>query len=99
MLPCILMITLRRLRLFSRGSASGVYRALKQFKISRKKVLYKERNESDRQEFLQSLEDIPSDKLVWVDEYGVEEKTDRLYAGSQGQRVYGEASGKRTIVE
>jgi hypothetical protein len=79
---------------FKGGSASSVYRVLKRFKISRKKSRFSIRN--GRQEFLQSLEDVPSDKLVWVDECGVEEKTDRFYAGSQkGQRVYGEASRKR----
>lgn len=46
---------------------------------------------------MQSLEDIPSDKLVWVDECGVDEEIERLYArGIKGERVYGDISGKRT---
>lgn len=46
---------------------------------------------------MKRLKDIPSDKLVWVDECGVDEEIERLYArGLKGQRVYGDISGKRT---
>ena len=63
----------------------------------KKSFLYKERNEPQRQEFLEDLADIPDDQLVWVDECGVEENTERLYGWAvKGNRVYGEISGKYT---
>jgi transposase len=46
---------------------------------------------------LGSIKNIPADRLVWVDECGVEENTDRLYGRAcKGKRVFGEVSGKHT---
>lgn len=59
--------------------------------------MYTERNEEQRQEFLQSLRDISCERIVWVDECGVEERIDRVYGRSpKGQRIFGDISGKRT---
>lgn len=63
----------------------------------KKSLLYKERDEGKREEFFQSIKDISADRLIWVDECGVEERIARLYGRSnRGERVYGEISGKRT---
>ena len=63
----------------------------------KKTFLYTEREESKRESFIEKLECLAADSLVWVDECGIETKLDRLYARSpKGQRVYGERSGKRT---
>lgn len=63
----------------------------------KKTFLYAEREEFKRESFIQKLEGLAPDSLVWVDECGIETKLDRLYARSpKGQRVYGERSGKRT---
>ena len=59
--------------------------------------MYRERDEHKREEFLQGLKDISGDKIVWVDECGVEERIQRLYARSlQGRRVFADTSGKKT---
>jgi transposase len=63
----------------------------------KKSFLYTERDEQKRKEFLRSLENIPPDKLVWIDECGIDEEIERLYArGIKGQRIHGDISGKRT---
>lgn len=63
----------------------------------KKSFLYIEREASKRESFIQKLESLAPDTLVWVDECGIETKLDRLYARSpKGQRVYGERAGKRT---
>lgn len=62
----------------------------------KKSFLYKERQEERRQEFIRSLENIPPDKLVWVDECGVEEEVERSHGRAEvGRRVYGDISGNR----
>jgi len=59
--------------------------------------LYTERDEQKREDFLQGLKDICADKIVWVDECGVEERIQRLYARSlQGRRIFADTSGKKT---
>ncbi len=60
-------------------------------------MLYLERDEEKRQEFLRELEAIPAENLVYMDESGVDETLYRQYARSQrGVQVFGEVHGRKT---
>ncbi len=62
----------------------------------KKTTLYKERNEEKRAEFKKQLEKIDSDKLVYIDEAGVDNRLYREYARApRGQKVYAEIPGKK----
>jgi hypothetical protein len=62
----------------------------------KKSFRYKERDEEQRQSFIERLKTIPFEHQLWVDECGVESQIKRLYGRCpQGQRVYGETSGKK----
>jgi transposase len=59
-------------------------------------LLYRERDEKRRQEYLNEIKDIPPEDLVYVDESGIEEHLIRGMARApRNQRVHGEIYGKR----
>lgn len=62
----------------------------------KKSTYYKERDEKKRQEFLDAIESVEKEDLVYVDESGIDQFLSRPYGRSpRGQKVYGEISGKR----
>jgi len=62
----------------------------------KKSTYYKERDEKKRQEFLDAIEGVAKEDLVYVDESGIDQFLSRSYGRSRrGQKVYGEISGKR----
>ena len=63
--------------------------------VGKKITLYKERNEQQRQEFLQEIANLNPDDIVWADESGIDEILYRSYArGPKKSRIYGEKTGK-----
>jgi transposase len=57
---------------------------------------YRERNEEKRAEYAAKISEIPVERLVYVDECGVEEHLSREYGKSpRGVPIYGEVSGKK----
>ena len=57
---------------------------------------YKERNEEKRQEFQNAIKDIPPEKLVYLDESGIDDNETYPYGwGPKGSRVYGMKNGNR----
>jgi isftu1 transposase len=62
----------------------------------KKSTLYKERNELKRTDFIEALSKYASDKIVYIDESGIDKFISREYGrGLKGQQVVGEVSGKR----
>jgi hypothetical protein len=62
----------------------------------KKTLLYRERDEKKRAAFLEHLELIPAENLVYVDESGIDSCLHRAYGWApRGQKVHGEISGKR----
>ena len=72
-------------------------RALKRLKITCKKTTqYKESDESFRQVFVGKLKAIPSERLVYVDECGINQYLYREYGYSlRGNKVVSKISGKK----
>lgn len=61
----------------------------------KKNLLFSERNEQNRQAFLDEIKDIPLDKLVYLDESGVNENLQRESGWAlRGDKIHGEVSGK-----
>ena len=59
-------------------------------------MLYAERNEEERRKFLEEIATIPPEKIIWMDESGIDEVLYRLYAyEKQGKRAYCDHTGKR----
>ena len=57
--------------------------------------MFTERNEESRQTFLEEIKDIPLDKLVYLDESGVNENLQREFGWSpRGEKIHGDISGK-----
>jgi len=57
--------------------------------------LFSERNEQNRQTFLDEIKDIPISNLVYLDESGVNENLQREYGWApRGAKIEGEVSGK-----
>lgn len=57
---------------------------------------YKERNEEKRAEYAEKISEISTERIVYVDECGIDEHLTREYAKSpRGVPVYGEVSGKK----
>ena len=55
-----------------------------------------ERNEKERTAFLEEVSEIPSDRIIWMDEAGIDEILYREYAyESKGKRAYSDVTGKR----
>ena len=75
----------------------AVLKALRRLKITRKKtILYKETNESFRQEFVEKLKAVPIRSLVFVDETGIDQCLYREYARAPiGQKNVSAISGKK----
>lgn len=72
--------------------------ALKRLKITRKKksTLYKERDEEKRLVFIEIVEQLDKDKLVYIDESGVDSYVSRESGwAKRGKEVFGDVSGKR----
>ncbi len=61
----------------------------------KKSLLFSERNEQNRQAFLDEIKDIPLNNLVYLDESGVDEDLQRGYGWApRGERIHGEIAGK-----
>jgi hypothetical protein len=75
----------------------GVRQALIRQKITRKKTKrFRERDEKQRQEFISQIKKVTPERLVWVDETGMDAFLFREYARApQGEKVYGEISGRK----
>lgn len=59
-------------------------------------MLYRERDEIQRQVFQEQLSQFEDEQIVWVDECGLNRDLQRLYGRCpRHQRLYGEQSGKR----
>lgn len=57
---------------------------------------YRERDEAKRAEFIETVSTITDERLVYVDETGIDQYLYRPYArAAKGQAVYGKVSGKR----
>jgi len=57
---------------------------------------YRERNEGAREEFLRKIAEIPEDRLVYVDESGIDKEMNREYGRSpRGVPVYDEVRGRK----
>jgi transposase len=58
--------------------------------------MYEERDFEQRQKFQEELSKIPKEKIIWMDEAGIEEILEREYGKApKGERVIGEITGKR----
>jgi transposase len=64
--------------------------------LVKKTGLYLERNEEERIAFQAAMEKIPPNKVVWMDESGIDEILYRPYAyEKKGKRAYSDITGKR----
>ncbi|PJD95727.1 MAG: hypothetical protein CK426_04145 [Legionella sp.] len=62
----------------------------------KKSTFYKERNELKRAHYIEELSKFPPDKIVYIDESGIDKFISREYGwGLKGQQVIGEVSGRR----
>ncbi len=58
--------------------------------------MYRERDEEKRASFIKSLEKIPSDQRIYLDESGINQYLHREHGRSvRGEKIVGEISGKR----
>lgn len=63
--------------------------------VVKKTGLYLERDENERKEFLAALEKVPPEKVIWMDESGIDEVLYRPYAyGKKGEKVFFDVTGK-----
>lgn len=61
----------------------------------KKSLLFSERDEQKRKDFLDEIKDIPLSELVYLDESGVDENLHREFGWSlRGEKINGEVSGK-----
>ena len=77
---------------------SAVRYALCKLKITRKKKtkVYGERNEEKRKEFIETLQTLHPEQIIYVDETGMDQFLYREYARApRGKKVYGVISGKK----
>lgn len=57
--------------------------------------MFSERNEQNRQNFLDEIKDIPLNNLVYLDESGMNENLQREFGWApRGEKIHGEISGK-----
>ena len=78
-------------------TSPAIHAAMKRLNITRKKksLLYKERSEEKRQNYLDIIEPINPEDLLFVDESGIDSFLHREYARSErGVPVLAEKSGK-----
>lgn len=62
----------------------------------KKTSLYQERDEVERVTFQSVVRDIPPERIIWVDETGIEEQMHRTHAREIiGKRAFSNISGKR----
>ncbi|MBM3856657.1 MAG: hypothetical protein FJ390_01680 [Verrucomicrobia bacterium] len=62
----------------------------------KKTLLYKERDENLRREFQERIKCIAKDRLVFLDESGIDNFVSRYFGRAQrGEKIQGEISGKR----
>ena len=58
--------------------------------------MYQERNEDERAAFLEAVSKIPPDRIIWMDESGIDTVLYRAYAyAKKGKRAYSDITGKR----
>jgi len=64
--------------------------------IKKKTTLYKERDEKKRAEFVATIAKISPEKIVYVDEAGIDNRLYRVYARApRGQKIYADILGKK----
>ena len=76
----------------------AIRKALKRNGITRKKKTsyYKEQNKEKVKEYLEKIENIPQEKINYVDECGIQGFLHREYAyAPRGEKVYDSVSGKK----
>ena len=62
----------------------------------KKTTLYKERNEKERKEFLAEIEKIDPEKLIYMDESGIDDSLCREYGRAlRGKHVISDIYGKK----
>ena len=62
----------------------------------KKTLLYKEREEKLRQEFQERIQFIAKDRIVFIDESGIDSFVSRHFGRApSGEKIQGEISGKR----
>lgn len=75
----------------------SISKALKRHRITRKKtVTYKEQKPEKVKEYLEKIKDIPSEKIAYADETGIDTCLYREYGYAPiGQKVYDKVLGKK----
>ncbi|MEI2583756.1 IS630 family transposase [Scytonema sp. PRP1] len=75
-----------------------ISRALKKIGFTRKKTYgYRERDEAKRQTFIDQLSTLPSDKIVYLDESGMDSRDEYDYGWNEkGERFHALKSGRRS---
>ena len=64
--------------------------------VVKKTSLYQERDEVERATFASVVREIPPERIIWVDETGIEERMHRTHAREIiGKRAFSNISGKR----
>lgn len=88
---------LREIAVVFNVSSGAIFKALKNMQITLKKtLLYKEREEKRRKEFQEKIKSIAKDRLVFIDESGIDIFLSRKLGRSlRGDKIYGETSGRR----
>ena len=78
-------------------SKATVCRGLKALKITRKKsMIYREKDDTRRKEFIEPIETIPIQTMAYLDESGLDEAMQREYGyAAIRKRLAGEVRGKR----
>jgi transposase len=78
-------------------SARTISRALKKIGLTRKKTYgYRERDETKRQDFIAQLSTLPTEKIVYVDESGMDSRDEYDYGWNlKGQRFHALNSWRR----
>lgn len=62
----------------------------------KKTLLYAERNDESRAKYLLEIEELPADKIVYIDESGIDHKMIKEDCwAKRGKKIVGERSGKR----
>lgn len=85
-------------------SSTAVLKSLNKLNITRKKKTthYHEQDPQKVKEYLEKIKDVPKEKIVYIDETGIDNCLSRQYGRSpKGARVYGKVYGykfKRTNI-
>ena len=88
---------LREIAVAFNVSSGAIFQALKSMKLTLKKtLLYKERDENRRKEFQERIKFIAKDRLLLMNESGIDTFAFRkLRRSLRGEKIDGEVSGKR----